>query len=60
MAEALGFEVLRISGSHSVLARAGLPEKLNLQDRRGQAEPYQLRQLRSLVQRYDLTIKADQ
>jgi len=60
LAEALGFEVLRISGTHHVLARPGLPEKLNLQDRRGQAEPYQLRQLMSLVQRYDLTIKEDQ
>jgi hypothetical protein len=60
LAEALGFEVLRISGSHHVLARPGVPEQLNLEDRRGPAKPCQLRQLMSLVQRYDLTIKEDQ
>ncbi len=59
LAEALGFEELRISGSHHVLARRGIPEQLDLQDRRGQAKPYQLRQLMSLVQRYDLKIEED-
>jgi len=59
LAEALGFAVLRISGSHHVLARPGIPEQLNLQDRQGQAKPYQLRQLMSLVQRYDLKIEED-
>jgi hypothetical protein len=59
LAEALGFEELRISGSHHVLARRGIPEQLDLQDRRGQAKPYQVRQLMSLVQRYDLKIEED-
>jgi hypothetical protein len=59
LAEALGFEVLRISGSHHVLARPGISEQLNLQNRRGQAKPYQLRQLMTLVQRYDLKIEED-
>jgi len=30
LAEALGFAVLRISGSHHVLARPGIREQLNL------------------------------
>jgi hypothetical protein len=55
--EALGFEELRVSGSHHVLARPGIPEQLNFQDRRGQAKPYQLRQLMTLVQRYDLRVE---
>ncbi len=29
--------------SHHVFARPGIAEQLNLQDRRGQAKPYQLR-----------------
>ena len=57
LVEALGFEELRIAGSHHVFARPGIAEQLNLQDRRGQAKPYQLRQLVTLVRRYGLTIE---
>lgn len=57
LVEALGFEELRIAGSHHVFARPGIAEQLNLQDRRGQAKPYQLRQLMTLVQRYDLRVE---
>jgi hypothetical protein len=59
LVEALGFEQLRVVGSHHLYARAGIPEQLNLQDRRGQAKPYQLRQLVTLVRRYDLSIEED-
>ena len=55
--EALGFEELRVSGSHHIYARPGIAQQLNLQDARGQAKPYQLRQLVSLVRRYDLRIE---
>ena len=55
--EALGFEEVRVTGSHHLYARLDIPEQLNLRDRRGQAKPYQLRQLISLVKRYDLTIE---
>jgi len=48
---------LRITGSHHVFARPGIAEQLNLQDRHGQAKPYQLRQLMTLVQRYDLRVE---
>jgi hypothetical protein len=56
---ALGFEEVRLSGSHLVLARTGILEQMNLHDRQGQAKPYQLRQLITLVRRYDLTIEED-
>jgi hypothetical protein len=55
--EALGFEEVRVTGSHHVYVRPDIPEQMNLQDRRGQAKPYQLRQLIALVKRYDLTIE---
>ena len=58
--EALGFEELRVTGSHHIYGRAGMPEQLNLQDRGGQAKPYQLRQLVTLVRRSDLTVKESQ
>jgi predicted RNA binding protein YcfA (HicA-like mRNA interferase family) len=57
LVEALGFEELRIAGSHHVFARPGIAEQLNLQDRGGQAKPYQLRQLMKLVRRYDLRVE---
>jgi hypothetical protein len=58
LVERLGFEELRVTGSHHVYARLGVAQQLNLQDRRGHAKPYQLRQLASLVRRYNLTIEA--
>ncbi len=55
--EALGFEEVRVTGSHHIYLRIDIPEQLNLQDRRGQAKPYQLRQIISLVKPYNLTIE---
>ena len=55
--EALGFKEVRVTGSHHVYARPDIPEQFNLQNRRSQAKPYQLRQLISLVKRYNLTIE---
>ncbi len=57
LVEALGFAELRVAGSHHVYARPGVEEQLNLQERRGQAKPYQLRQLATLVRRYDLGLE---
>ncbi|MHB1987836.1 MAG: type II toxin-antitoxin system HicA family toxin [Acidimicrobiales bacterium] len=57
---ALGFDELRVRGSHHVFGRPGIPEQLSLQDRTGQAKPYQLRQLVALVRRYDLSIEEDE
>lgn len=54
--EAMGFELLRVRGSHHVYGRRGVAELVNLQDARGQAKPYQLRQVAALVRRYDLGV----
>ena len=59
LAEALGFELKRTTGSHHVFACPGVPELLNLQEVRGQAKPYQLRQLLRLIERYALTLKEE-
>jgi hypothetical protein len=60
LAKALGFRVARIEGSHHILTHPGLPELLNLQDVKGQAKPYQIRQLLQLVERYDLHVEDDE
>ncbi|HXN37980.1 MAG TPA: type II toxin-antitoxin system HicA family toxin [Solirubrobacteraceae bacterium] len=57
LAEALGFELRRVAGSHHVFAHPDIPQLINLQAVRGQAKPYQVRQLLRLVERYDLRLE---
>ena len=57
LAEALGFVVARISGSHHILRHPDVAELLNLQDVGGRAKPYQVRQLMALVARYSLHLE---
>jgi predicted RNA binding protein YcfA (HicA-like mRNA interferase family) len=59
LAEGIGFEPRRISGSHHILAHPDIPEFINLQDVRGQAKPYQIRQLMRLIERYDLRLESE-
>jgi predicted RNA binding protein YcfA (HicA-like mRNA interferase family) len=57
LAEGLGFELRRVSGSHHVFTHPDVPQLINLQSVRGQAKPYQIRQLLRLVERYDLRLE---
>jgi virulence-associated protein VapD len=50
----LGFEE-RVQGSHHVFRKAGIEEKINLQETGGQAKPYQMRQIRAILTRYGST-----
>jgi len=43
-------------GSHFIFTNPGIPELINLQDVRGQAKAYQIRQLLKLVERYNLQL----
>ncbi len=45
LVEALGFRPMRTTGSHHIFGHAFLPQLLTLQNVRGEAKPYQLRQL---------------
>jgi len=54
LVEAFGFELRRTSGSHHVFVHRDVRELVNLQDVRGQAKPYQVRQFVRLVERYAL------
>lgn len=47
----LGFEE-RIKGSHHIFRKAGVEEKINLQQEKNKAKPYQVRQIRELVLKY--------
>ncbi len=57
LAEALGFELERVRGSHHIYRHPGIGQRINLQARGGQAKPYQLRQLLDLVERHALRLK---
>lgn len=54
---ALGSKEVGGRGSHRVLARHDIPELLNLQEVRGQAKPYQVRQVAAVVRRYNLRLE---
>ncbi len=57
LVEGLGFQLDRTSGSHHVFVHPDIPELVNLQDVKGQAKPYQIRQLLRLIERCNLTLK---
>ena len=57
LVEAFGFELRRTSGSHHVFVHPDVTELLNLQEVRGQAKPYQIRQFLRLVERYALNLE---
>lgn len=59
VAEAFGFQLDRISGSHQIYVHPDIPALLNLQNMNGQAKPYQIRQLLKLVEKYSLTLGDD-
>ena len=57
LARAVGFEERRISGSHHIFIHVEHGEMLNIQDVRGEAKPYQLRQFLRLVERLNLRLE---
>lgn len=59
LAEGFGFRLSRTEGSHHILAHPSVPELVNLQEVKGQAKPYQIRQFLKLVERHNLKLKED-
>jgi len=59
LAEGFGFRLDRVTGSHHIFAHSEIPELVNLQEVRGQAKPYQIRQFLRLVERYNLRLEDD-
>lgn len=55
--KAFGFRLLRTSGSHHIFGRQGIPEQINIQNVKGRAKPYQIRQFLKLVEKYNLTME---
>jgi len=54
--KALGFEE-RTKGDHHIFERSGVEEILNLQPKNGKGKPYQVKQVRSLILKYNLALE---
>jgi predicted RNA binding protein YcfA (HicA-like mRNA interferase family) len=56
-AEIFGFRLDRIEGSHHIFVHPHIPELINLQNVKGKAKPYQIKQLLQLIENYDLKME---
>ena len=47
----------RIKGSHHIFTRVGVDEIINIQPKQGKAKPYQVKQVRNIILKYNLEIE---
>ena len=57
LVEAFGFTLVRINGSHHIFTHSHIPDLVNLQNVKGKAKPYQIKQFLSLVEQHNLTLE---
>jgi predicted RNA binding protein YcfA (HicA-like mRNA interferase family) len=57
--EGFGFRLARIRGSHHIFEHPDVVETVNIQNRKGKAKPYQVRQFLELVEQYNLELGED-
>lgn len=57
LVEGFGFRLARTSGSHHIFINPAIPEMVNLQEVKGEAKPYQIRQFLRIVEKYDLRLE---
>jgi predicted RNA binding protein YcfA (HicA-like mRNA interferase family) len=57
LAQGFGFRLVRVTGSHHLLSHPAVPELVNVQEVRGEAKPYQIRQFLRLAERYNLRLE---
>ncbi|MBI1176743.1 addiction module toxin, HicA family [bacterium] len=54
---AFGFVLARVNGSHHIFTHPRVVELVNLQNVKGEAKPYQIRQFLKLVETYNLPLR---
>jgi predicted RNA binding protein YcfA (HicA-like mRNA interferase family) len=59
LVEAFGFKHIYTKGSHHIYKHPEVDEALNLQSKKGEAKPYQIRQFTDLIELNDLHLKDD-
>jgi predicted RNA binding protein YcfA (HicA-like mRNA interferase family) len=57
LVQGFGFTLSRTDGSHHIFIRPDIPELVNLQNVKGQAKPYQMRQFLKLVEKHNLKLE---
>ena len=60
LVEGFGFQQMRVTGSHHIFTHLDVQELVNLQDVKGEAKPYQIRQFLRLIERYNLKLEDEQ
>jgi len=59
LVEAFGFHLARVSSSPHIFTHPKVPELINLQNKKGKAKPYQVRQFLTLVEQYNLHLEEE-
>ena len=57
--EAFGFTLGRVNGSHHIYIHPNIPELVNIQNVKGEAKPYQIRQFLKLVEKHNLQLREE-
>jgi len=57
LVEAFGFQLQRVNGSHCIYSHPDMSALLNLQNLKGKAKPYQIRQFLKLLEEYGLDME---
>jgi len=55
--EDFGFDLSRVSGSHHIYTHVGISDIINIQNVKGQAKPYQIRQALKLIEMHNLALE---
>jgi predicted RNA binding protein YcfA (HicA-like mRNA interferase family) len=56
LAQAFGFRLARMNGSHHIMIHEDVPQPLNLQEVDGKAKPYQVRQFLRIIEENNLNL----
>ena len=57
MVTGFGFRLDRVSGSHHIFLHPAIQELVNLQEVKGEAKPYQIRQFLRLIEKYNIKLE---
>jgi predicted RNA binding protein YcfA (HicA-like mRNA interferase family) len=57
LVEAFGFKLDRVSGSHHIFKHPNVADIVNIQNRKGKAQPYQIRQFLAIVEENSLKLE---
>jgi len=55
--EAFGFERIHINGSHRTYNRNDVPDLINIQNDKGEAKPYQVKQFLKILEKHQLKLE---